>query len=332
MSISGFFGQLKHDIVVQKDYVSSYLLVLIILGIAYFLDRNHNNHISDGKYLIRPFEDFLNLSFKDTDLTLIIFTLAGLLSFFVFVVSVMIKRTKMEKAQLINQLKVQAARDDLLALASHQLRTPATGVKQYLGIIRDDLAGEISPKQKSLIDKAYFHNERQLRIINDFLYMAKLDAERIIIHPRDFDLIELINETLKNYDYKIKSKSLVVDTKMPDRLMVNSDKQCIRMALENLLSNAFKYTKIGGKIRVIVSNNDVTASVSIEDDGVGIKKSDAKKLFKKFSRIDNPLSGQEGGSGIGLYIAKKLIELNHGEIFYKPHPKGSKFIMELPLK
>lgn len=332
MSVSGFFGLIKHDVVVQKDYLSSYLMVVIILGVAYFTDRNHNNHIHDGRYLIRPLEDFLDLSFKDTDLSLIIFSLAGFLSFFVFVVSVMIKRTKLEKLQLVNQLNVQAARDDLLALASHQLRTPATGVKQYLGIIRDDLAGEISPKQKKLIDKAYFHNERQLRIINDFLYMAKLDAERIIIHPRDFDIIELINETLKNYDYKIKSKDLVVETKMPDNLMVNSDKQCIRMALENVLSNACKYTRVGGKVKVVVSKEDVAAKVSIEDNGVGVKKSDSKKLFKKFSRIDNPLSGQEGGSGIGLYIAKKLIELNHGEICYKYQPKGSKFVMELPLK
>lgn len=332
MSVSGIFGQIKHDIVVQKDYISSYLVVLLIFAVAIFIDRNHNNHIHDGKYIIRPLEDFLGLSFKGTDLTLIIFTLAGILAFFVFIISVMVKRTRLEKLQLVNQLKVQAARDDLLALASHQLRTPATGVKQYLGIIRDDLAGEISPKQKKLIDKAYFHNERQLRIINDFLYMAKLDAERIIIHPRDFDLIELVDETLKNYDYKIKAKNLTIDRNMPASLSVNSDKQCIRMALENLISNACKYTRIGGKVKIQVAFDDVTANVIIEDNGVGVRKSETKNLFKKFSRIDNPLSGQEGGSGIGLYIAKKLIELNHGEICYKAQPRGSKFVMELPLK
>ncbi len=254
-----------------------------------------------------------------------------LIAVFTFAISVIIKRNRIVKSRLLHQLKVQEARDDLLALASHQLRTPATGVKQYLGIIREDMAGEITPKQRKLINKAYRYNENQLRIINDFLYMAKLDAERIIVHNRDFDLVSLAKEVIQTYDYTTAVKNLHIDLMAPEELIINSDKQCIRMSIENLLSNSVKYTDSGGEIKIKIEKQDVIAKLTIVDTGVGIRKSDTSLLFKKFTRIENPLSSVEGGSGIGLYIAKKLVELNHGELINRPISHGSKFIVELPL-
>lgn len=329
--LNRFARYIKHDIAVQKDYFTSYLLAFIILLTTFFIDNNHNTHKLDGRYWIAPLENVFNVTFRSVDMTPVIFAFGILIASFVFVIGVMIKRASLEKNLLVNQIKVQEARDDLLALASHQLRTPATGVKQYLGIIRDGMAGSVSSRQKKLIDEAYFYNEQQLRIINDFLYMAKLDAERVITHPREFDLVELTDEVVKSYEYRTKEKQIAINVKTPKELIVYSDKQCLRMSIENILSNAIKYTNPKGQVNISIRKLDVTAKISIEDNGVGIHRKDTRKLFKKFSRIDNPLSSQEGGSGIGLYIAKKLIELNHGEISYKSTVDGSKFVIELPL-
>ena len=326
-----FARYIRHDIAVQKDYLASYLLAFAILLTTFFIDNNQDTHKVDGSYWIAPLENVFNVSFRNIDMTPVIFTFGILISSFAFVIGVMIKRASIEKNLLVNQIEVQEARDDLLALASHQLRTPATGVKQYLGIIRDGMAGNISAKQKKLVDEAYFYNEQQLRIINDFLYMAKLDAERVITHPAEFDLIELTEEVIRGYEYIAEEKQISIKLKAPNELVLYSDKQCLRMCIENILSNAIKYTNIKGQVSITISKQDVIAVMVVEDNGVGIHRKDRRKLFKKFSRIDNPLSSQEGGSGIGLYIAKKLIELNHGEISYKPTVDGSKFTLELPL-
>lgn len=331
MKLRSFGKYIWHDIAVQKDYLGSYIFAFLIILSAYFININHNDHKSDGHYWISPLEGVFNTSFRNLDMTSVIMAFGILIALFVFVITVVIKRNRIVKTRLMQQFKIQEARDDLLALASHQLRTPATGVKQYLGIIREDMAGDVTEKQRKLIDKAYFYNERQLRIINDFLYMAKLDAERIVVHNRNFDLVELTIEVIKSHDFNINKKNLKVELKSPAQLMIDSDKQCIRMAIENLLSNSVKYTKPGGSIHIKIEKHEVTTSIIIKDSGVGIRRTDTGELFKKFSRIKNSLSSDEGGSGIGLYIAKKLVELNHGEITYKPVSGGSKFTIELPL-
>ena len=331
MRLKQFARYIWHDITAQKDYIGSYAIAGAVLLVAFFINLDHNAHKNSGEYWISPLESVFNTSFKNTDMTGAIMSFGILIALFLFVISVVIKRNKLDKIHTSNQLKLQEARDDLLALASHQLRTPATGVKQYLGIIREGMAGSISTKQRNLIDRAYFYNERQLRIINDFLYMAKLDAERIIVHPRDFDLVDLVKELVRIYEQNILAKELKVEISAPDDLIINADKQCVRMSIENLLSNAVKYTNFKGHVKIEVEKHTTTVSIRIIDNGVGIRKKDSSKLFKKFSRIDNHLSSIEGGSGIGLYIARKLVELNHGSIRHKSISGGSIFIIELPL-
>lgn len=230
------------------------------------------------------------------------------------------------------QYETQKAKDDLLSLASHQLRTPATAVKQYLGMILEGYTGEVDKKQLPALQKAYASNERQLDTINQILYVAKADAGRLSISPSLFDLNMLVDDIVLDLSDSLDDNDqIIIFERSRRKLKVMADESSIRMVVENLISNAGKYSHEGSRIIVKtgIKNNEVF--VSVTDEGVGIASEDFDKLFKKFSRIENDLSVQVGGTGIGLYIDKVLIELHGGRINVISEPgSGSTFTVFLP--
>ncbi len=215
----------------------------------------------------------------------------------------------------LKEREIQSAKDDLLSLASHQLRTPATGVKQYIGMVIEGYAGRLKPDQRAYLEKAYQSNERQLHIINDLLYVAKADAGRIVLAKREVHLKELLKDIVSEQKGLAREKNISLRLKVPRKNMsVFADKHCLRMAIENLLNNALKYTPEKGKVVIEGYEKDGQVCVSVKDTGVGIAAGDMALLFNRFSRIPNELSGQTSGSGIGLYLAKHLVELHEGTI------------------
>lgn len=230
------------------------------------------------------------------------------------------------------QNEAQQAKDDLLSLASHQLRTPATAVKQYLGMILEGYTGKVNKKQLPALQKAYISNERQLDTINQILYVAKADAGRLSINRNNFDINYLVNDIVADLTDTLEGSNQNIKVERSQKkLKVFADEASIRMVVENLISNASKYSHTGSTItlKTGIKNNQVF--VEVRDEGVGISPEDYDKLFKKFSRIDNDLSVQVGGSGIGLYIDKVLIELHGGRIDVDSETgKGSIFTIILP--
>ncbi len=230
------------------------------------------------------------------------------------------------------QYETQQAKDDLLSLASHQLRTPATAVKQYLGMILEGYTGKVDKKQLPALQKAYASNERQLDTINQILYVAKADAGRLSISRHLFDLNMLVDDIVLDLsDTLEENDQSIVFERSRRKIKVNADESSIRMVVENLISNAGKYSYEGGQIVVKTGIRGEEVFVSVTDRGVGIAPEDFDKLFKKFSRIDNDLSLQVGGSGIGLYVDKMLIALHGGRIDVISEPGvGSTFTIYLP--
>lgn len=237
---------------------------------------------------------------------------------FAFIVALLVYMLLQRRTRMIasnEEINIQRAKDDLLSLASHQLRTPATGVKQYLGMVLEGFTGKVSTEQRKLLTYAYDSNERQLRIINEFLYMAKADANRIVLSPQRFDLIALTRQTIADMKSEITESAHKVTLKHRAKaLYAYADIYSSRMIIENLLSNAIKYTPHKGKITLELKKTGTYATVSVSDNGVGIKKEDFPLLFKQFSRIPNKLTRQTAGSGIGLYLARHLAKLNGGSI------------------
>jgi len=272
--------------------------------------------------LVPPTQRFLTLSMPITGLTL-----ALLLS---LVVSFVL-RSRNQRLSIAREREVQAAKDELLSLASHQLRTPATGVKQYLGMVLQGFAGKISDIQTDFLERAYASNERQLHIINDILYLAKLDAGRIVLTKTRFDLADLVRSVADELQESLSEGGLELTVQVPNKAAVYADSHMLRMVIENLMTNAIKYTPSGGSVTLKLYRSDDDYRISVTDTGVGIADSDRDRLFVQFSRIPNERSSEVTGTGVGLYLARSLARLHGGDVTVKSKlGKGSKFTISLP--
>lgn len=236
------------------------------------------------------------------------------------------------KRQSEELLKLNKAKDEFISLASHQLRTPASGVKQYLGLILEGYAGELTDQQKDFIMKANDSNNRQINLINDLLRVAQVDAGEVLLQPSLIDLSALISDIADEQGSIFTKNDQLLRLRLPkETAIIVADETRLRMAIENILDNANKYTPVGGDITIAVQVTEPSVSISIADNGVGIDEVLSAKLFSKFSRIPNNLSEKVGGSGLGLYWAKRIIQLHGGDITVVSQVnKGSTFTIEIP--
>lgn len=240
-------------------------------------------------------------------------------------------RSRHLKLLFEKEREVKMAKDELLSLASHQLRTPATGVKQYMGMVLQGFAGDITKQQQEYLEKAYESNDRQLQIINDILHLAKLDAGRIVLSKRDFDLAAMVRSVADEQADEAEKGGIGLKTRVPKKAMYNGDSHMFRMVIENLVSNAIKYSPQGSKVSITLKKEADCYKLIVRDTGVGIDTADFPKLFKQFSRISNERSHLVSGTGVGLYLADNLTRLHGGEITVTSSlHKGSEFTVILP--
>lgn len=243
-----------------------------------------------------------------------------------------------QKAKLLKQknrelLLLNRSKDEFIAITSHQLRTPATGVKQYIGLLLEGYGDPLSKNHKLFLEKAYENNERQLHIVDDILRVAQLDLDKVRLTIQTCDLYTLIEDAAASLSAKFKTRGQQVRISKPDTPMVASvDSGQIRLALENILENASNYSGDNSKISITLEKPTAkTVVIEITDKGVGIDPADFSKLFQKFSRIRNPRSNSTNGTGLGLYFTKKIITLHKGEITVKSAlSKGTTFTITLP--
>ena len=207
------------------------------------------------------------------------------------------------------------AKDEFISLASHQLRTPATAVKQYIGMLKEGYSGKFTEEQLKMLGVAYKNNERQLEIIEDLLRVAKVDAGMVYLDKSSCDVVAQIEAAIEGQAilFKTRGQKVIFD-KPATQMLASIDPKLMLMVVENILDNAGKYSKDGKPITVTIRQDKTHTIVTIKDHGVGMSKADQQRLFKKFSRIDNPLSASVKGTGLGLYWAKKILDLHDGTI------------------
>lgn len=230
-------------------------------------------------------------------------------------------------------IALNVAKDEFVSIASHQLRMPATGVKQYIGLLLQGYAGELTDAQQTILQTAYDSNERQLDIITDLLNTSHLDAGKVQPHKNSVNLIGLIDQVIAELQEKTESRRQRIKfTHGKQVIDIFVDERLILMVIENLVDNASKYSPEGKAIEVTLSPHKTDVEITIKDHGFGIPKTDQKKLFQKFSRIENPKTENIAGTGLGLYWAKKIVDLHDGTIeLQKSSDKGSVFAVTLPL-
>jgi PAS domain S-box-containing protein len=240
------------------------------------------------------------------------------------------KALRVEHDQLI---ALNIAKDEFVSIASHQLRGPATGVKQYIGLLLQGYAGEVTDAQLTILRAALDSNERQLDIISNLLNTSRLDAGKVQLHKKDNDLVSLAQQVITEQQEKFNARRQKVSFlhgKSP--VMVCVDERLTLMVIENLLDNASKYSPEGKSIEISLSTKGSDAILDIKDHGSGIPRADQKKLFQKFSRIENVHTANIAGTGLGLYWAKKVADLHGGDIRLKSSTqKGTVFSVTLPL-
>lgn len=232
---------------------------------------------------------------------------------------------------ITKEVALEQAKDEFIALASHQLRTPASGVKQYIGMLMQGYAGKLSPEQKTMVKKAFDSNERQIAIINDLLQVARVDAGKIQLEIKRTDLHSMIIDVINEQTGKLAERQQLVEYSGKSDLKIDADEYYLRMALENLLDNASKYSPRETNIVISVRERDNHISISVSDEGVGIDPHDAENIFNKFYRLTSSISTEPGGTGLGLYWVKKIVEL-HGGVVRVNHrkPTGTRFTLKLP--
>lgn len=229
--------------------------------------------------------------------------------------------------------RINESKDEFISLASHQLRTPATAIKQLLGMLIEGFEGPLPENIAGIINKTYESNERQIMIVNSLLRVAQIDAGKVVLRKNPTNINDIVDSIAKQYQEVIQSKGQKLIVSLADAPVYGLvDEQYYRMALENILDNASKYTERGGAITMSVRQEGAFACVSIKDTGVGIEPKNLQLVFEKFHRIHNDMSHKVAGSGLGLYWVEKVIDLHLGELDVESElGKGTTFHIRVPL-
>jgi signal transduction histidine kinase len=237
----------------------------------------------------------------------------------------------MEKTREIEA--ASEAKSEFLAHMSHELRTPLNVIIGFSELMLDGVPGKINKKQRQCLDDVLSSSMHLLDLINDVLDLSKVESGKVKLSQIDIAMADVL-EGLKRTMTPILSprkQSLVIKVErgLPP---VHADKGKIRQVILNLLSNAIRFTPDGGRLKIEAIRKDHSCQVSVVDNGIGIKKEDQEKLFEPFSQLDNPLTGEKGGTGLGLALTKQIIEKHGGQIWVESeYGKGSRFIFTLPL-
>ena len=239
---------------------------------------------------------------------------------------------------ITREKQLDEVKSDFISIASHQLKTPLSTMKWNLEILAKQLAAKALPEQQNLFDKTVEANEEMIQIVRDLLDVSRIEQGRLQPHFEMAALNDVISQVTNKFKFLSEKKNISFQVKLPPhRLKQLLDVNSISMALNNLLDNALKYTPGHGQVTVTLSyepiNHPQQAVITVQDSGVGIPRSEQEKLFTKFFRAKNIGTMSPKGTGLGLYIAKNIVERHEGRIHVKSEENhGSTFSITLPLK
>jgi signal transduction histidine kinase len=230
--------------------------------------------------------------------------------------------------------ELDKTKDEFISMASHQLRTPLTTIKGYLSMMTEGDAGKLSPTQREFVGYAFDASERMVNLISDLLNVSRLEAGRFMIQTKPTDMIDMVADEVRQLQQHAINKGIVMTFVSPPEILPNLeiDENKTRQVIMNFIDNAIYYTKTGGKITVKVYRHSDTIRLEVSDNGIGVPAAAKKKLFSKFYRADNAQSLRPDGTGLGLYLARRVIADQNGTIIFKStEGQGSTFGFELPI-
>ncbi len=234
-----------------------------------------------------------------------------------------------EKLAEANRLK-----SEFVSIASHQLRTPLTGIKWAINLMMSGEVEKLTEEQLERLDTIKENNQRMINLVNDLLNVSRIEQGRLTLKPEKISLRKLIQDLIDEYALLSEASNIKIFFKPEKDLpSVLIDPQGIKLVFHNLIDNAIRYSQSGNRVKIRLFRKKNLIRCEVEDNGVGIPKKDQKKIFQKFFRTENALKYQTEGTGLGLFIAKAIIKDSKGKIGFKSQEgKGSTFWFELPIK
>jgi signal transduction histidine kinase len=232
-----------------------------------------------------------------------------------------------------NQLKIQREKDDFLTMLVHELRSPLSVMKGASDLILKD-AQRLSKEQiETLLTQIRTSSKGMLKIVDDMLDISKIESGKFEVHKNKGNINSVLTEECDYYAALAGEKQIKINCHFDDSIPdISFDEDRIRQVMNNLLSNAIKYVAERSQIDVETKFTRSKVEISVSDNGEGIADDLKMKLFHKFVQLNNHNHTKETGSGLGLVIAKGIVEAHGGEIWIEDnHPKGAKFIFSLPL-
>lgn len=232
-----------------------------------------------------------------------------------------------KELQEANQAKAQ-----FLANISHELRTPLNVIIGSAEILKEPMLGELTQKQNNYIDNIHSSGTHLLQLINDILDVSKIAAGKMHLNISEFGIKDVVNQTVRNMSSYIAEKRLNIEVNIrPEDFMVRADVQKIRQILYNLVSNAVKFTNNDGHILIKVVKLGNMMEVVVKDDGIGIAAENQERVFKEFEQVDASYARENGGTGLGLPLVKKLVEMHGGTVCLQSKiGEGTEILFTIP--
>lgn len=292
-------------------------------GILIFSMVKNESEVSDQERdLIQSFTDVVGLAVQNSKLYTSLQD-----------TSEKLKNTNQQLIQANNKLQeLDKLKDEFVSLASHELRTPMTAIKGSISTILDGYTGEVPPQAKEFLTAAYNENDRLIRLVNNLLNISRIEAGRFTFTIVKVNMEKLINDVIYSLQPAAKERNIFLKYEKTSEVPpILGDEDKVKEVLINIIGNATKFTHKGGiTIKTNVENNMVVTSVT--DTGSGIAKEDLDRLFKKFSQVGGDYARPAGGTGLGLYISKQIVEGLKGKIWLESTlGVGTTFYFSLPV-
>ncbi|MFT6043362.1 MAG: signal transduction histidine kinase [Porticoccaceae bacterium] len=332
--------------VMQTEYMERFLTMLIIVVLSLLCVPFVAKFLSKPLAGLTHAAEALTVDVSRTDVAWpksdIKETNALIIHFREFVRTINENQRKLDKNQELNKLRdeqdllreeTDKAKSEFISTVSHELRTPLTAIKGALGLIQAGVFDDTPEKIPPMINLAYTSAERLHVLIDDILDIERLNVGKMNFHMESVDVSSLLEEaalSIESYGRQYGVTFLFAGT--DERLLVNGDHHRLIQVMANLLSNAAKFSHRDGQVDLSVRRHDGSIRVSVQDYGCGIPESSRASIFENFTQVDSSDERSKGGSGLGLGIAKNIVEAHNGEIsFISEVDKGSTFTVWLPI-
>lgn len=240
------------------------------------------------------------------------------------------RRLALESQRLREEKEIM--RENFITLVSHQLRSPLVSIQQYFEVMLEGFAGNVSSKQKHMLGEASKRIDELLTLINDWLNMSRVEADNLMEKSETVALAPILSETIELLKPLAEAKKITLETDFHGNFSaVRGDGESLKQAFTNLVSNGIDYNREGGTVTISIREQDNHLVVEISDTGIGISQENLHFIFDEFFRVKTKESRSVAGSGLGLPIAKRIIEAHNGSIkVVSELGKGTAFTILLP--